>query len=210
MPVIHREHKKGHYKLGFWKIEETFDELFSMVCLSPADCSVLNAFGNEARKLEWLSVRVMLKDLVQNNTGIFYNQRRKPFLNDSSYNISISHSFKITSVLLSKNHKVGIDLEYMSHRIRNISDRFMNDKEYIAPGNDLGFYHLYLHWCAKEALYKICDKENLSFKANLIIDPFEPGDEGVIQGNVIRDGQHEVFPMKYFKFDGYCVVWCLK
>lgn len=209
MPVILNKIEEK-YHLGIWKVEEDFDTLFSQVKLNDRDCNTLNSFQSHSRKIEWLSVRTLLKQMLNNDTGIYYDQRRKPYLEGNSKHISISHSNEITSVLISDHHKVGIDLEYMSHRIDKISDRFMSDKEYINCSKELVRYHLYIHWCAKEALYKICDKEGLNFKTNLIISPFEPADEGVINGKVIRERQNEEFILNYFKLNNYIVVWCLK
>jgi len=210
MPLIQKKVDPNIYSLGLWQVEEHFDTLFSMVKLGNDDCSVLNGFQNPARKIEWLSVRVLLRELLNNDTGIHYNGNRKPYLCDKSQNISISHSHKLTSVLLSKKHRVGIDLEHMTHRIAKIAHKFINEKEYITPDMELEYYHLYIHWCAKEALYKICDKVGLNFKTSILIDPFEPEEKGEISGNVNRDGHIEYFNLNYFKFDNYIVVWCIK
>ena len=209
MPVILNK-KEKNYHMGIWQVEEDFDTLFSQVNLNEQDCNTLHGFQSNSRKIEWLSVRVLLKQILNNDSGIYYDNRRKPYITGNTKNISISHSNKITSVLISEHHKVGIDLEYMSHRIDRISDRFMNKKEYINCNKELVRYHLYIHWCAKEALYKICDKDGLNFKTNLIILPFEPEEKGVIKGHVIRGRQNEEFTLNYFKFDNYIVVWCLK
>lgn len=209
MPLI-RIDQNEDYSLGFWKISETYEELISGLNLCLSDQEVVEGFGSELRKLEWLSVRALLKSILKNDIGIYYNENRKPFLRDHSYNISISHSHELTSVLLSKKHHVGIDLEFMSHRIRKIKHKFINKKEYIALRNDDGFYHMYLHWCAKEALYKICDKQGLNFKYNLIIEPFEPEEKGETTGNVIREGEIEKFKLNYSTYENYSIVWCLK
>ncbi|NJK86471.1 MAG: 4'-phosphopantetheinyl transferase superfamily protein [Bacteroidales bacterium] len=120
--------------------------------------------------MEWLSVRVLLHELTGKELTIIYNGDRKPFIKGNSYHISISHSKNFSSVLLSRNRKVGIDLEYMSHRIERIAYKFINEKEYIE--DEFRKYHMYIHWCAKEALYKICDKQDINFKENLVIEPF--------------------------------------
>ncbi len=210
MPLIKKEIDNSAYQFGIWQIDEEYDDLLSILSLDEDDMKKLGSFQNPARKMEWLSVRTCLKSLINCNTGIYYNERRKPFLKDNSYLISISHSHNWSSVLLSAKHKVGIDLEYMSHRIGKISHRFMNKDEYISPHPDLQFYHLYIHWCAKEALYKICDKDGLNFKTDLLIEPFEPKENGILAGSVYRDNQREDYKLKYFKFDNYIVVWCIK
>lgn len=196
--------------LGIWEITEDFDYLFSKVNLLPDEIERVNSFQSYQRKLEWLSVRILMNTLLGKDCTIVYNAERKPFLSDNSHNISISHSKNLTSILLSKNKKVGIDLEYMSHQIDNIAHKFINDKEYITPEPSQKRLHLYIHWCAKEALYKICDKQDINFKANLSIEPFEIADQGKLTGHVHNRFGNEIIKMEYFLIDGYTVVWCNK
>jgi 4'-phosphopantetheinyl transferase EntD len=196
--------------LGIWKIEESYDELLSQLNLSADDIDTVNNFRNYQRKLEWLSVRVLLYQLLNEPCKIIYNESRKPFLANYSYNISISHSRELTSVLLSKKHRVGIDLEFMSHQIHKVEHKFINEKEWITNDMEQRRFHLYIHWCAKEALYKICDKQDINFKQNLTVLPFPVNQEGRIIGYVDNSFRHEEFLLNYFTYDSYVIVWCKK
>ncbi len=196
--------------LGTWEIDEDYDTLLSMVNLESNEIKRLEGFLNYNRKLEFLSVRLLLQLMTNKDARIVYDSTKKPFLKDGSYHISISHSYNYTSILLSKTMNVGIDLEYMSHRISKIAHKFMHPDEVISENPDLKRYHLYIHWCAKEALYKICDKNMLNFKKNLIIKPFELQDKGNIKGIVLTGKKHEEFDMLYYKDNNYVVVLCCK
>ncbi len=88
-------------------------------------------FASTSRKLEFLSVRALLAELLGKDARIVYNKNNKPFLKDGSRFISISHSHKLTAILLSTNEKVGIDLEYMSSNIGAIAFKFINRREKI-------------------------------------------------------------------------------
>jgi 4'-phosphopantetheinyl transferase len=196
--------------LGIWEIKEDYPTLFNRVKLSDDEIVTLDKFQSHQRKLEWLSVRVLINEILEKECLIVYNAERKPFLADNSHNISISHSRNLTSVLVSKNRKVGIDLEYISHQIHNISHKFINENEVISQDPVDERLHLYIHWCAKEALYKICDKQDINFKQNLTIEPFNVNKEGNITGIVHNRFGHEKFEMNYFTIDGYVVAWCTK
>lgn len=196
--------------LGMWKITEDYDTLFSKLRLDEEEMTTLMNFKNYSRKLEWLSVRTLINEMTGNDSRIIYNEMRKPFLKGNSFNISISHSNHLTSILLSKEKRVGIDLEFMSHRISSLGFRFLNDQELLTNDPELQRYHLYLHWCAKEALYKICDKQDINFKDNLTIFPFEPKENGVIKGRVINFKGLEDFCLSYEKMDDYAIVWTSK
>jgi 4'-phosphopantetheinyl transferase len=196
--------------LGIWEITEDYGELFSKLSLNYEELSTLSSFLNYQRKLEWLSVRVLMNEILGRDSQIIYNEVRKPFLFDYSHNISISHSRNMTSILLSKSRHVGIDMEFMSHQITKIAHKFINEKEVISGDPDQRRIHLYIHWCAKEALYKICDKQDINFKQNLTILPFEVLKEGIIEGLVDNRYGHDHFYLNYFFVDGYVVVWCIK
>lgn len=196
--------------LGVWKIEEDLNTLMELVSLDIDEKKKYKTFSSNSRKLEYLSVRALLSELIGRETKIVYNKNNKPFLNDGSRFISISHSHKLTAILLSTNEKVGIDLEYMSSNIAALAFKFINRKEMVSKEIDQRRYHLYIHWCAKEALYKICDKEGISIRNNITIEPFSVGESGEIKGRVQTTKINESFDLFYSKYDNYAIVWTKK
>lgn len=210
MSVILKNDPEEGCRLGIWEITEDYDDLRSRLSLESEEVKTLEGFRNHSRKLEWLSVRTLINDMTGTNSRIIYNENRKPFLLDNSSHISISHSRNLTSIFMSRFKRVGIDLEYMSHRISKIADRFINENEKITSSPDLLRYHLYIHWCAKEALYKICDKKNINFRKNLTIDPFMPDNEGVIKGTVDNIFGVSSYELNYRRMDDYIMVWTCK
>lgn len=210
MGLLLKEYVEDDCQLGIWDITENYEELLSKVILLKEEQDLLSSFGRDFRKIEWLSVRVLLREMTGQELSIVYNGNRKPFIKGNSYNISISHSNQLSSILLSKNHKVGIDMEYMSHRISKISHRFMNVKEQVTTDEDLKRYHLYIHWCAKEALYKICDKQDIDFRKNIIIEPFNPERQGELNGLISNRFRKEYFKLNYFTIDDYVIVYTVR
>jgi 4'-phosphopantetheinyl transferase len=196
--------------LGVWKIEEDLKTLMELVILDNDEKKKYKGYSSTSRKLEFLSVRALLSELIGKDAKIVYNKNNKPFLKDGSRFISISHSHKLTSILLSTNEKVGIDLEYMSNNITAIAFKFLNRKEKVSKEVEDRKYHLYIHWCAKEALYKICDKEGINFMKNITIEPFELKLSGEIRGYVHTDKINESFDLYYSKYDNYAIVWTKK
>jgi 4'-phosphopantetheinyl transferase len=196
--------------LGVWKIEEDLNTLLESVVLDNGDLKKYKVFASTSRKLEFLSVRALLAELLGRDARIIYNKNNKPFLKDGSRFISISHSHNLTAILMSANEKVGIDLEYMSTNIGRIAFKFINRREKITKVQENRRYHLYLHWCAKEALYKICDKEGISIKKNITIEPFEVKESGEIKGKVQTDKINDSFDLFYTKYDNYAIVWTKK
>ena len=196
--------------LGVWKIEEDLNTLLDLVVLDIEEKKKYRGYTSTSRKLEFLSVRALLSELLGKDARIVYNKNNKPFLKDGSRFISISHSHKLTSILCSANEKVGIDLEYMSSNIGALAFKFLNRKEKITKNPDDKKYHLYIHWCAKESLYKICDKEGISIRNNITIEPFEVRESGEIKGKVHTKKINESFDLFYSRYDNYAIVWTKK
>jgi hypothetical protein len=210
MGCITKHYLNEYSTLGVWKIEEDLDTLLSLVSLNVNEKKKYDGFSSSSRKLEYLSVRALLSELIGKDVKIVYNKNNKPFLNDGSRFISISHSHKLTAILLSTNEKVGIDLEYMSSNIAALAFKFINRKERVSKTTDERRYHLYIHWCAKEALYKICDKEGISIRNNITIEPFIVAEAGEILGRVQTSKINESFALHYSKYDNYAIVWTKK
>ena len=196
--------------LGVWEITEDFDTLYEMVSLSKVEKAKVSSFRNENRKREWLSVRALIQSMAGKDAKIVYNADNKPFLRNSDYRISISHSRDLTAILIGKDIKVGIDLEYMSGNIDRIHEKFINEQERITGDPEMKKFHLYLHWCAKEALFKIIDKQDINFRTALTIKPFEPDDHGFLRGYVVNGSRTDDYELEYLHHENYALVWCCK
>jgi 4'-phosphopantetheinyl transferase len=210
MGCITKHYLNEYSIMGVWKIEEDLETLMASVVLDTEERKKYKGFRSNSRKLEFLSVRALLAELLGKEARIVYNKNNKPFLKNGSHFISISHSHKLTAILLSTNEKVGIDLEYMSVNISAFASKFMNRKEKVIKDPESRKYHLYLHWCAKEALYKICDKEGISIRNNITIEPFKLMESGELKGKVHTDKIRESFDLFYTRYDNYAIVWTKK
>jgi 4'-phosphopantetheinyl transferase len=126
MPVIFK-HTRPLF--GVWKIEETSDELLSMLALRSEYLPFLQNIKTEKRRQEWLASRVLLKELSGSELLIAYHEDGAPYLPDSAYHLSISHTNGYAAVLLQEQPAAGIDIEYYSTRILKIRSRFMSPEE---------------------------------------------------------------------------------
>lgn len=129
----------------------------------------------KVREKEQKAVRELVAAMLQYKTSIGESSRTddtveighkesgKPIL--KGWHISISHTKGYAAVLLSKNHEVGIDIEYVSDRVKRIADRFLRLDEQAESVTDL-----LLHWCAKEAVYKLYSEQDLTFQQMKIVD----------------------------------------
>ena len=103
--------------LGFWKIEETLEELLSMA--TPELQRQLQAidFKSDKRRLEFIAVRLLLHTLVETDATIGYKDSGEPYLDDGSYYISITHTREYVGIILNPMYRVGIDVERISDKV---------------------------------------------------------------------------------------------
>lgn len=210
MACITKHYLNKDTVIGVWKIEEELPTLLEMIDMSPEDLKRYEIYRSTSRKMEFLSVRALLAEMMGRDARIVYNKNNKPFIKDGSHFISITHSNKLTAILISRNERVGIDLEYMRLNINAFASKFLNKREKITRRWADRTYHLYIHWCAKEAMYKICDKEGINIVNDISIEPFEVRESGEIRGTVKNERMDDQFTLYYSKYDNYTIVWTKK
>lgn len=159
---------------GICPIDRTSEELLELLENNVYYFSKIKELKNEQRRREWLTVRLLLRELLGREIEILYTDTGKPYLADNSFNISISHTSGFVAIALSKEKVPGIDIEYISSRILKIKDRFMSGEEKNNLFMPQELVHLLLHWSAKESMFKVLDVENVIFDACLHIKPFIP------------------------------------
>lgn len=174
------------------------------------DKKKLQDYSCEKRQVEWLTVRYIANRITGKNLKICYKDEKKPYITNSDYNISISHSKSFAAVLLHRKKQVGIDVEYISDRIHKIEDRFLSSEEInnkYRTSDEV--YYLFLLWSAKEAIYKIMNIDSLSFKDHIRIFPFEVHDSGQFGAQVKYQHLDVHFEMRYMKYKNNCLVWSI-
>lgn len=208
--LVRKEITEEGCLLGIWEITETSDQLLDMLSEENKEKAhkYLSTIRSKKRKLEWLSIRVVLQILTNDNKTVKHTSQGQPYLSDNSYQISISHSKDYAVVLLHKHKKVGVDIENYSNRILKIEKRFISDNEYIDPKNRT--LHLILHWCAKETLYKLMDSTKIIFKEHLHIHPFQIQNKGVIKACESLSQDTTVFDIYYEVNPNYVITWGMR
>lgn len=183
---------------GIWKIEESSDELLKLLENKQPYYSFVTDTMTEARKREWLASRVLVKRLLGFEPDISYTDAGAPFLVGLSKRISISHTKGFAAVILSDNPAAGIDIEYMSDRVKKIRTRFMSASEDSQIDEYYETEHLLVYWSAKETLFKMIGQSDVDFKEHLQIHPFQYSNEGVFLATERRTKKNESFKIHFF------------
>lgn len=194
-------------KLLVWEITQSIDELvsgFEDFSLFAADFEKINS---DKRKLEFLGTRWLLKILLEKETNVQYTADGKPYLNNGSYHISLSHSGKWMAVMIHPTKHVGIDIECPTDKIQKVYKRFLSETEQVELSNGKDIKQLQIAWSAKEALYKIIGKEAIDFANQLRLLPFEVQTEGRITAQHITT--NTVYQLTYTQTAAYTLVYCI-
>jgi 4'-phosphopantetheinyl transferase len=208
MPLEYHKHSK-EFQLGIWQMNESIDELNQRVSLSASDQATLAGFKSDYRKQEWLTTRVLVKQLLSTSEeiSITYNSNGKPQLVNSQYSISISHTKNFVAVLLSEKEHIGIDLETIQPRIEKISKKFITPEEekFIEPDKKLIYQHVF--WGTKEVLFKIYSKGELNFLENLKVRKFSFAEKGELKAEVIKENFRKEIHVFYEKWNDLMLVY---
>lgn len=196
--------------LGVWKIEEDVDELLGQLMMKPSELEMLESFKNDTRKIQWLSVRVLIRILLGNPAypfEILYDEYNKPNLVESKYNVSISHSKNKAAVLLSQRDKLGIDIEHIHPKIERVINKFLSPAEIEAApkGFEIEYYHVC--WCTKEALYKLNGRHGINFIDDIKIKPFSYNERGTLNAEMRINDEWHSMEMNYFRINEYMLVY---
>jgi 4'-phosphopantetheinyl transferase len=137
-------------------------------CLSDEEEKRLSVLRSKKRKIEYGSVRYLLKKYIGDFT-IDYDEEGAPKLSNGTA-ISISHSYNFVLIGETNKNKIGIDIEKIQHKIKNIAHKFLNTvdvKNLANTGNEITFTQV---WCCKEAIFKMSSHKKLSIKEDIIIN----------------------------------------
>ena len=161
------------------------------------------------RQREWLMVRVLLKKILGEEKQIAYTSAGVPYVVDSSCHISISHTKGYVAVAMDETGPVAIDIEQISPRVEKIRSRFMNETEEQHLSQTHPLIHLLLHWSAKETLFKYMHEQDIDFKSQFHIHPFEPvlGEWRAFAAHETRTERQQGFVIHYLVEKEY--VLCL-
>lgn len=209
MPLI-RTYKTNEYQWGIWKIEESEEELISLLSFSKETIEKALSYATPVRRKEFLAVRSLLYTLQGELPEIHYNKLGKPFLEGQSY-ISISHT-KATyaAVILSSNKRCGIDIEMKHERVRKVVPRFISADEQIFLSEDksVELEQLLIIWSAKETLFKSIDAPEIDFLKQMQTSAFIP-EYGI---HSFKVAEYKTVPawhgkMNYLLEDDFVMTW---
>ena len=198
MPLFYQHNINGNTKLGIWQITEAEDFFLEKV---PLKKDVSHPF----KRLQHLAGRYLLSFLFPDFPleEIQIADTRQPFLQNEKYHFSISHCGHYAAALVSRDSRVGVDIELITPRIGIVARKFLNEEEAHFINEDYAMFldqwglggkvhqeFLTLIWSAKEAIFKWYGKGELDFKHHM-----------QLEGNISMEGEGLRLPFVFSKGD---------
>jgi len=206
------EKTKKDFQIAVAEITDTPEELLSKIKndLSINEIETYNKFKNNKRKVEWLGVRLTLKNMLGKYFEIKYNKNGNPYIDIEHY-ISITHSNGLVGVIISNKKEIGIDIEIISPKILRTAHKFITDKELNLFKEVDKIKKTYLNWCCKETLFKIKEHGGFDFKENFKVIDSELKKSGRKKAIISYNDLEEHFCLYYefinFKENELLLVW---
>lgn len=195
--------------LAIWHITESAEELRALLATDKYDAQLAEK-RCEARRAEWLAVRLLLSQVLGEDKMIAYHPSGRPYLTDGSWHISVSHTQGYAAIAYHRNRRVGVDIEYISSRVERIASRFTRSEEEefikIHDAHERMMYHL-INWSAKETLYKLEDNsEAADFRKVFAISPYALSEQGGMSVAIMLGKEHEE-KVHYTVHDDFVCTW---
>lgn len=122
MPIFFQQEIDKDTRFAIWKIEEA--EPFFNVPLQ-------RHITHPHKRLQHLAGRYLLKHLFSDFPLelIKVADTRKPYLEDEAFHFSISHCGDYAAAIVSRNKRVGVDIEIPTPKVEKIKHKFLHPEE---------------------------------------------------------------------------------
>ncbi len=205
MPIT-RRYACGDVEIVVWAIEETSEQLSAL--LGDAVLSQqTSSFGSEARRAEWLAVRLLLREILGCSACIDYAADGKPFLVGESGCISISHTRGFAALAFSRARPMGLDIELVTRKVGIARSFVIKESEYCTIPLEQRDAYMLLRWTACEALYKLAG--GCGYRERLSMPVFAPARAGTFCVSLQGDA-HSAFSVGYNFDDGLLLALCFE
>lgn len=188
-------------KWAIWKIEESESELLEMLTKQHLYEEIKKRISKK-RRIEMLAVRVLLKEILGEEKSILYTASGKPYFEDKTMRLGISHTKNHVAVALDHSEDVGIDIEHEKDRLLKLKSKYILDTDFVNATVEKR--HLSLYWCAKESAYKLINNPEIDLLQEIKIEAFTPRERiGTFTLNYLQNNNIEYFDALYYCTDNY-------
>ena len=212
MPLVYQQNINDTTKLGVWHITEPEEFFMQKVPLQ-------QEITHPNKRRQHLAGRYLLQVLYPDFPYelIRIADSRKPFLENEAYHFSISQCGEYAAVVVSPDHRVGVDIEKISRRVEKIKHKFLSEIEQqllkeitVLPYATSSEKVLTAAWSIKEALFKWQGSQEVDFIKHLYINQLQGNEqEAIAQCHILKINTIPL-PVQLLFFNDYCLAWVIK
>jgi 4'-phosphopantetheinyl transferase len=212
MPFILKTKISERASMGVWQITEPEEWLRGAVQLSAEEVECVKEIRHDLRRRQWLACRIITCDLTGDwNAEVRYTPKGAPVLADGSFNISFSHTGAFAAVIVSAENRVGIDIELLRDRVLRVAGRFLTPDELARTNEPYRLEKTYVHWSAKEALYKLYGGTLPDLQYGFVLEPFDYlcSGYGSVTASVTEDNVRRMHYLNYINTGEWMLVYTI-
>ena len=199
MPLYY-EHINNFAKIAIWHIAEAKNFFLQKV-------TEQREIRHPHKQLQHLAGRYLLQYLYPDFPYhlIEIADTKKPFLSNEEYHFSISHCDDYAAVIVSKDHRVGIDIERVTPKVERIKHKFLKAEEMRLVNGEMQLSTLL--WCCKEAVFKLYGNGGVDFKEHIHLLSNDLKNKS-LKCNFLKEKKIEL-EIQYKYFDDLCLAWVI-
>ena len=116
-------------RIGVWQISESEAELRAMTSIPSDELEEISYIKSESLRKQKLAVRALLDAMFEDKVYLSHHDNGKPYIENNSINISITHTEKYVAVILDEDDEVGIDCESLDRDFSAVEKKALSDDE---------------------------------------------------------------------------------
>lgn len=209
MPFYKKISFQNNTSVYLWKINEEISDLKKDLFLSEVSLNRLEKMKSSNHIKGFLAVRKLLNEVNYSDVDLFYDAFGKPFLKDGKH-ISISHSHDFACVIISEN-PVGIDIELKNEKIIKNATLLFNEDFILTFKGSLEETKSLTTFCwgIKEAIFKLIPENDVSFKDNISIQPFQLNESSCVV-NVTINNKITSYTVQLHEIENYMLAYVIQ
>lgn len=197
----------------FWKNSEAIEDLYTEILLKESSIERLKGMQSIEHKKGFLGVRMLVQHIGFTDFDLVYDVTGKPHLKPEDSNtkikhISISHSHEFSSICISTEGIIGVDLEKVKEKVLRIAPRIMDVTHLEDLSIEKQTKKATVIWGVKEAIFKMKNEIGISFPDHISEDSFTLEDKSG-SAHLHFNSIHESFSFQFYEIESFIFV-CAK
>lgn len=204
MPLVYQQNINAHSRLGVWHIAEEESYFLERVPLQ-------KEITHPHKRLQHLAGRLLLSELYEDFPIrlIRIADTRKPYLPGEAFHFSISHCGDYAAAIVSRENRVGVDIEIPQEKIEKIKHKFLEkqEQELLQALPTAPLKALTMAWSIKESMFKWYAAGKVDFREHMQISECRLADNQFSASCIFKKEEPIALKVNGIFFNENCLTW---